>query len=158
MPNRRDSPPAVATPTLRRCDLSAPAHWTSRAHNLPVLYVIFNNRVWNAVKRSVTSHAPQGWAVRTGAMAMSELDPAPDYELIAKASGAWAERVEDPTALSDAIGKQGQSHLSGSHQVQGHSDPPCQNPVFVHASRARPTSTTSVLTTRRTPGTCIARC
>src|SRR6185312_1325946 len=35
------------------------AHWAARAHNLPVLNVIFNNRVWNAVKRSVTSHAPQ---------------------------------------------------------------------------------------------------
>jgi len=81
------------------------AHWTSRAHNLPVLYVIFNNRVWNAVKRSVSSHAPQGWAVRTGAMAMSDLEPAPDYEMIAKASGAWAERVEDPAALPDAIAR-----------------------------------------------------
>jgi acetolactate synthase-1/2/3 large subunit len=81
------------------------AHWTSRAHNLPVLYVIFNNRVWNAVKRSVASHAPQGWAVRTGAMAMSDLEPAPDYEMIAQASGAWAERVEDPAALPDAIAR-----------------------------------------------------
>ena len=81
------------------------AHWTSRAHNLPVLYVIFNNRVWNAVKRSVSSHAPEGWAVRTGTMPMSDLEPAPDYEMIAQASGAWAERVEDPAALPDAIAR-----------------------------------------------------
>jgi acetolactate synthase-1/2/3 large subunit len=79
------------------------AHWTARAHNLPVLTVIFNNRAWNAVKRSVTSHAPQGWAVRTGTMVLSELDPAPDYELIARASGHWAERVEDPAALPAAV-------------------------------------------------------
>jgi acetolactate synthase-1/2/3 large subunit len=78
------------------------AHWTARAHNLPVLNVIFNNRVWNAVKRAVSSHAPQGWAVRTG-MAMSDLDPAPDYELIARASGHWAERVEDPAVLPDMV-------------------------------------------------------
>jgi acetolactate synthase-1/2/3 large subunit len=57
------------------------------------------------VKRSVSPHAPQGWAVRTGAMAMSDLEPAPDYEMIAKASGAWAERVEDPAALPDAIAR-----------------------------------------------------
>ena len=50
----------------------------------PCSYVIFNNRVWNAVKRSVSSHAPQGWAVRTGTMPMSELEPAPDYEMIAQ--------------------------------------------------------------------------
>ena len=79
------------------------AHWAARAHNLPVLYVIFNNRVWNAVKRSVTSHAPQGWAVRTGTMAMSDLEPAPDYEMIARACGHWAERVEDPTVLPEMV-------------------------------------------------------
>ncbi|HEX2438558.1 MAG TPA: thiamine pyrophosphate-requiring protein [Methylomirabilota bacterium] len=79
------------------------AHWAARAHNLPVLNVIFNNRVWNAVKRSVSSHAPQGWAMRTGTMAMSDLEPAPDYELIARASGHWAERVEDAGVLPDMI-------------------------------------------------------
>ena len=79
------------------------AHWAARAHNLPVLTVIFNNRVWNAVKRSVTSHAPQGWAVRTGSMPLSDLDPAPDYELIARASGHWAERVDDPQTLPDIV-------------------------------------------------------
>jgi acetolactate synthase-1/2/3 large subunit len=78
------------------------AHWTARAHDLPVLTVIFNNRAWNAVKRAVTSHAPQGWAVRTG-MQMSELDPAPDYELVARASGLWAERVEDPGVLPEMV-------------------------------------------------------
>jgi acetolactate synthase I/II/III large subunit len=79
------------------------AHWAARAHNLPVLTVIFNNRVWNAVKRSVTSHAPQGWAVRTGSMPLSELEPAPDYELVARASAHWAERVEDPAALPEMV-------------------------------------------------------
>jgi acetolactate synthase-1/2/3 large subunit len=79
------------------------AHWAARAHALPVLTVVFNNRVWNAVKRSVTSHAPQGWAVRTGTMALSDLDPAPDYELIARACGHWAERVEDASVLPEMV-------------------------------------------------------
>ena len=79
------------------------AHWTARAHDLPVLTVVFNNRAWNAVKRSVTSHAPKGWAVRSGAMPMSELDPAPDYEGIARACGNWAERVEDPSVLPEML-------------------------------------------------------
>src|SRR5262249_35303486 len=54
------------------------AHWVARAHNLPVLFVIFNNRAWNAVKRSVRAYAPEGWSLRTGVMPLSELDPAPD--------------------------------------------------------------------------------
>ncbi len=79
------------------------AHWVARAHNLPVLFVIFNNRAWNAVKRSVKAYAPEGWSVRTGVMPLSELDPAPDYELVARACGGWGERVEDPAALPDML-------------------------------------------------------
>src|SRR6267142_3937131 len=70
---------------------------------LPVLFVIFNNRAWNAVKRSVKAYAPEGWSVRTGVMPLSELDPAPDYELVARACGGWGERVEDPAALPDML-------------------------------------------------------
>jgi acetolactate synthase I/II/III large subunit len=81
------------------------AHWTARAHGLPVLFVIFNNRGWNAVKRAVRFHAPEGWAVRTGSMPMSELDPPPDYELVARSCGAHAERVEDPEALPGALAR-----------------------------------------------------
>jgi acetolactate synthase-1/2/3 large subunit len=78
------------------------AHWVARAYDIPVLWIVFNNRAWNAVKRAVTSHAPDGWAKRTG-MPLTELDPPPDYEMVCQASGGWAERVDDPTALPDAL-------------------------------------------------------
>lgn len=81
------------------------AHWVSRAYNLPILVVVFNNRAWNAVKRATSSYAPQGWAVRTKNMPLSDLDPAPDYEMICRASGGWGERVEDPAALPDALAR-----------------------------------------------------
>jgi acetolactate synthase-1/2/3 large subunit len=81
------------------------AHWVSRAYHLPVLWVIFNNRAWNAVKRAVQGHAPDGWAVRTGTMMLSDLDPAPDYELVCQASGGYGERVEDPEALPGALAR-----------------------------------------------------
>ena len=81
------------------------AHWAARAHDIPVLFVVFNNRAWNAVKRSVQSHAPQGWSERTGYMPLSELDPAPDYEMIVRACGGWGERVEDPGTLPDALAR-----------------------------------------------------
>src|SRR6059036_669909 len=86
---------------------SAPtaAHFVSRAYNLPVLFVIFNNRAWNAVKRAVRSHAPEGVAAKTGQMPISDLDPAPDYELVCRASGGHAEKVEDPAALPDALAR-----------------------------------------------------
>ena len=79
------------------------AHWVSRAHDLPVLFVVFNNRAWNAVKRSVASLAKDGWAARTGNLVLSELDPAPDYQMICQASGGYGERVEDPAELPKAL-------------------------------------------------------
>jgi acetolactate synthase-1/2/3 large subunit len=79
------------------------AHWVSRAYDLPILTVIFNNRAWNAVKRAVHSFAKDGWAARGGAMPLTELDPPPDYELVCRASGGWAEKVEDPHALPAAL-------------------------------------------------------
>jgi len=81
------------------------AHWVARAYNLPVLFVVFNNRAWNAVKRAVQGHAPEGWSKRTGTMVLSDLDPAPDYEMICQACGGWGERVEDPAALPDALAR-----------------------------------------------------
>jgi acetolactate synthase-1/2/3 large subunit len=81
------------------------AHFVSRAHGIPVLFVVFNNRMWNAVKRAVQSHARDGWATKMDRMPLTELDPAPDYELICRASGGHAERVEDPAQLPAALAR-----------------------------------------------------
>jgi acetolactate synthase-1/2/3 large subunit len=79
------------------------SHFVSRAYNLPVLFVVFNNQTWNAVKRAVQTYASDGWAVRTDSMPLTALEPSPDYEMICRASGGHGERVEDPAALPDAL-------------------------------------------------------
>jgi len=79
------------------------SHFVSRAYNLPVLFVVFNNQTWNAVKRAVQTYARDGWAVRTDSMPLTALEPSPDYEMICRASGGHGERVEDPAALPDAL-------------------------------------------------------
>jgi acetolactate synthase I/II/III large subunit len=79
------------------------SHFVSRAYNLPVLFVVFNNRTWNAVKRAVQTYAQDGWAVRTDSMPLTALEPSPDYEMICRASGGHGEKVEDPAALADAL-------------------------------------------------------
>jgi len=81
------------------------AHFVARAYDLPVLFVVFNNRAWNAVKRAVRSFAGDGWAARAGSMVLSDLDPAPDYDLICRASGGHGERVDDPSKLPDALSR-----------------------------------------------------
>ena len=79
------------------------AHFTARAFDIPFLAVIFNNQAWNAVKRATSDVHPDGWAVRTKNMPMSDLAPSPAFELVAQSCGAHAERVEDPAALADAL-------------------------------------------------------
>ena len=79
------------------------SHFVSRAYNLPVLFVVFNNQTWNAVKRAVQTYARDGWAVRTDSMPLTSLEPAPDYEMICRASGGHGEKVEDPAALAEAL-------------------------------------------------------
>jgi acetolactate synthase-1/2/3 large subunit len=81
------------------------AHFVARAYDLPILVVIFNNRAWNATKRAVQSFAPDGWAVRTKTMPMTDLEPAPDYEMVCQASGGSGARVERAEELPGALAR-----------------------------------------------------
>jgi acetolactate synthase-1/2/3 large subunit len=81
------------------------SHWVSRAYQIPALFVVFNNRAWNAVKRSVASLAKDGWAMRAETMPLYQLDPAPEYEMVCRASGGWGEKVEDPGSLPGVLKK-----------------------------------------------------
>ena len=81
------------------------AHFVSRAYDLPVVWIVCNNRTWNAVKRSTLGYAKDGWAVKTDTMPLTYLEPSPDYEMVCQASGGHGERVEDPAALPAAIGR-----------------------------------------------------
>lgn len=80
-----------------------PFHFVSRAQNLPVLTVVFNNRRWGAVHRSTLSLYPAGHAAARAEPPFSTLEPSPDYEILVGASGGHGERVEDPAALPGAL-------------------------------------------------------
>jgi acetolactate synthase I/II/III large subunit len=82
-------------------------HQIAEALGLPVLTVIKNNGMWNAVRRSVVGAYPDGAAARANLMPLTSLEPAPDYLAVAAASRAHVERVERgadlPGALSRAL-------------------------------------------------------
>jgi acetolactate synthase-1/2/3 large subunit len=79
------------------------AHFVSRAEGLPVLFVIFDNQCWNAVKRATRELHPDGWAVRTGHFPLSDLSPAPAYAQIVRAFGGYGEQVEKPAEVPAAL-------------------------------------------------------
>ncbi|WP_367198010.1 thiamine pyrophosphate-requiring protein [Amorphus sp. 3PC139-8] len=82
-------------------------HQIAEALQLPILTIIKNNGMWNAVRRSVIGAFPEGAAARANAMPLTSLEPAPDYLKVAEASRAHVERVEHgrdlPAALQRAI-------------------------------------------------------
>jgi acetolactate synthase I/II/III large subunit len=79
------------------------AHFVSRAYHLPVLFVIFNNQCWNAVKRATKGVYPDGWAAKTNNWPLTDLMPSPSFERMADVHGAYGELVEDPADVLPAL-------------------------------------------------------
>jgi acetolactate synthase-1/2/3 large subunit len=79
------------------------AHFVSRAYQLPVLFVIFNNQCWNAVKRATKGIYPNGWAAKTNNWPLTDLTPSPSFERMADVHGGYGELVEDPAEVLPAL-------------------------------------------------------
>ena len=80
-------------------------HQVAEALGLPVLTVVLNNGLYNAVHKTTRMVYPQGHAARANAMPLTSLQPAPDYVMLARASRGHGERVEAPEALPGALAR-----------------------------------------------------
>ena len=78
-------------------------HWVASKHGLPILVVLFNNSRYAAVRNATMSMFKEGAAGEADGRFLADLDPAPPYEAMAQAQGAYAERVEKPADLPDAL-------------------------------------------------------
>ena len=78
-------------------------HQIAEALGLPILTIIKNNAMWNAVRRSVVKGYPDGAAVRQNRVPLTSLEPLPDFTQVARASRAHAERIERGADLPDAL-------------------------------------------------------
>jgi len=78
-------------------------HWVSAVQKLPVLVVVFNNQLYGAVRNSTASMYQEGASAANGCRMLADLSPSPAFEMIAQASGAYGERVEDPAELPQAL-------------------------------------------------------
>ena len=80
-------------------------HQVSEALNLPILIIILNNGIWNAVRRAARNVYPEGSAIKMKTMPLTSLQPSPDFCAIAGASRGWSERVENGEDLPSALGR-----------------------------------------------------
>ena len=78
-------------------------HQVAEALGLPILTIVKNNAMWNAVRRGVISSYPGGAASGANRMPLVHLDPLPDFAAVARASRAHAERVETAAELRPAL-------------------------------------------------------
>ena len=78
-------------------------HHTAAALDLPVLTVVANNRVWDAVRKAASAMYPEGHAVTAADMPLTSLEPSPNYAAVIEACGGYGERVDDPDDLPAAF-------------------------------------------------------
>ena len=79
------------------------ALWTSRKYDAPILYIINNNNRYGAVQENLDAYGgTESYAGKAGFNG-SNLSPSPDFALIAKAMGAYGEKVKEPEKLPDAL-------------------------------------------------------
>ena len=82
-------------------------HQIAETYDLPVLTIVLNNGVWNAVRTSTTALYPDGAAAKANLMPLTDLSTAPDYTMVAAASRAYTEKVgtgaDLPAALARAV-------------------------------------------------------
>ena len=92
-------------------------HWVSGTHGLPILTILFNNSRYGAVRNATLSMFKDGTAGENDGRTLADLDPSPPYELMAQAQGAYAERVEKPADLPDALVRARDAVVGGRRQA-----------------------------------------
>src|SRR5262245_15462636 len=93
------------------------AHYVGKAEKLPTLTVLYNNEMWNAVRRNTREVYPDGYAARSNREPLTYFEPGTHYEKTIEAFDGYGETVklaaELPAALDRALEKvaQGQQAL-----------------------------------------------
>jgi len=78
-------------------------HMVSDVQHLPVLTIVWNNGIWNAVQNATRTTYPGGSAMQNNNYAITTLSQAFGFEKICEAGGGYGERVEDPAQVPAAI-------------------------------------------------------
>jgi acetolactate synthase-1/2/3 large subunit len=80
------------------------ALWAAATYHIPFLCVILNNKQYTAPKLTIKmALGANSYSARSGNWVGTEIKPSPDYSAIARACQAYAERIEEPTALPAAL-------------------------------------------------------
>lgn len=93
------------------------ALWTSRKYNAPILYIINNNNRYNAVQIGLNEYGGAASYAGKAGFNGSDLSPSPDFAMIARAMGAYGEKVTEPDKLPGALQRSLEAVKSGQSAV-----------------------------------------
>ncbi len=78
-------------------------HQLAAAQGLPVLTLVLDNGMWNAVRKSTLAVHPDGFAARANRMPLTVLEPRVDHAAVCAACGGWGRRVREGALLPEAL-------------------------------------------------------
>ena len=93
------------------------ALWTSRKYHAPILYIINNNHRYNAVQVGLDEYGGASSYAGKAGFNGSDITPSPDFSMIARAMGAYGEKVTEPEKLPGALQRALEAVKSGQPAV-----------------------------------------
>lgn len=78
-------------------------HWVGEAHKLPILTIVGNNQLYNAVRRATLAMYGDGAAAQNDALVLADLRPSAAFEKAAELNGGYGERVERREDIPGAL-------------------------------------------------------
>jgi len=79
------------------------AHYVSAEQQLPVLWVVFNNQRWQAVRNATLGLNPDGYAASTERAPLTYFTVEQHYNKLVEVSGGYGERVTEARQMLPAL-------------------------------------------------------
>jgi acetolactate synthase-1/2/3 large subunit len=80
-------------------------HYVAAEQNLPILWIVFNNQHWQAVRRSTVGLEPDGYAAKANRQPLTHFTVDQRYEKAVEVSGGAGFRVTEPGDLMATLDK-----------------------------------------------------
>ncbi len=79
------------------------AHYVSAEQELPILWVVFNNQRWQAVRGSTLGLHPDGYAAKSNNAPLTYFNVEQRYDKLVEVSGGYGEQVTDAGQMMPAL-------------------------------------------------------
>ncbi|MGE0630375.1 MAG: thiamine pyrophosphate-requiring protein [Hyphomicrobiaceae bacterium] len=79
------------------------AHYVSAEQEAPVLWIVFNNQRWQAVRGATLGLNPDGYAAKSNRAPLTYFNVDQRYEKLVEVSGGYGEQVTDPQQMIPAL-------------------------------------------------------